>query len=140
MSDIFYSENGEDYRHDELSGAAGAILDDETDLHVGFLFSVWQGICNPRKASSYAPDVLEAMENDAYDEMPEFSDSWPDATVEQRKELADSILWIIDTWADKYHHQPNFGAMSECKERFFKVTKMAEFTDDIEYIEITDAE
>lgn len=135
MTTTYYSENGEEYRHEDLEEAVYAIIEDDADLEVGYVISVWEGKCRFRKASSYAPDVFEDMQNQAYDELPDFADNWPNVTKDQSKELVDSINELIDKWADKYNQQPAFGLMSNCKERFFKITKMAEMASDIEYEE-----
>ena len=98
MSNTYYSENGEEYRHDELGEAICMVLDDCSELEVGSEFSVHEGECNFRKASSYAQDVFEEMQNQAYDELPDFADSWPNVTSEQQRELTEGINQLIDSW------------------------------------------
>lgn len=137
MPNMCYSENGEEYRYEDIEEAIYYTIDDVDSLKVGSEFSVWEGECTTRKASSYASDVLEDMGNQAYDELPDFADDWPNASNEQAKELTEGIAQLIDQWADKYQQQPTFGVVSNCKERFFKITEMAECTDDIKYVEFS---
>lgn len=138
MSNIYYSDNGDEYRHDEIEEAICSVLDDMAEPAEGDEFSVWEGVCNFKKASWYAPDVLEHMSDSACDELPDFADGWPSTSAEQDQELKDAIAKVIDDWADKYKQQPNFGLMSNCKERQYRITKVAEYTSDFEYEEITE--
>lgn len=73
------------------------------------------------KASSFAPDIIERLEERACDEFGEHAGEWPDTKKEWKEELQNLLENLIDEWADKHNLQPSFCSIEKTKEINVKI-------------------
>lgn len=65
----------------------------------------------------FAWRIIEDLQEDAYDEVGEASDSWLDCTTrEQRDELNSRIHKIVREWLKEIHEEPSFYKVLPCHE------------------------
>jgi len=122
-----YSINGEDFHHDSVDEAVEALLELENDREMesrhqsafgassaedkrrlkGRTRQLWEGDAVKRPASEYLPDIVEAMQDRAYDEVGEHSDGW-EFSKEQTTELQEVVAKAVDQWATANNMQPHF--------------------------------
>lgn len=127
MKRIFYSVNNEDFRFHEIEEALEYATDD-TDRSGEII--IYEGQLKTELASHYFRcDPLEYMRDNAFDEVGECCDEWPDITNDQDKELEDMIKAVIDQWATKHELHPRFGLIENVKERTFVELNRSEYFD-----------
>ena len=115
MSDKVYSSNGETFSDFET------VMDDLEGWHdLGEEVTIYEGEKIPfHHASFFSVDtIVEQMQDNAYDRVPEFSESYlEDFTVENKRALQDLIIRFFNDHAK----QPNFYAVVNVKEVKIKV-------------------
>ena len=114
-----YSTDEENFRHESIEEAIEGLeccLDLNAELTAGSLLTIWEGTARKHKASEFIPDMIEQLEEGAYDECGEWTDEWPNSTPDQDHELRDSVKVAVDAWADKYNLQPRFYTVDDPEE------------------------
>lgn len=62
----------------------------------------------------FAENVLEQMQEQAYDEVGECSEGWlSDVTKEAHQELEDQLNAVVDAWLTKHGHTPHFFSVND---------------------------
>jgi hypothetical protein len=102
----YYSSDEEDYSHETPQEAAEALWD-SGEPKAGDVVTVWEGDASPKKASYYVPDVLELMQESAYEDGGDWADTW-DFTKEQKESMQEAIERAVDAWADANDMHPKF--------------------------------
>lgn len=118
--DTVYSTDGEDFLHTELEDAIDDSLDSQ-DVEEGEVITIWSGETSKHRVSDWVPDMMDAIDNAAYDECGEWADGWPSATDEQRQELQTATKKLADEWADKYGQQPGFFTVEDPEEMRIRI-------------------
>ena len=114
MSNLVYSTNGEEFNYDFEEAVERAF--DEFDVKVGDTITIYSGEKVQKKASDFVTYISEAMSEGAYEELPEWCDTWPDSTKEQDSELEAAMRKLVDEWADKHNLQPTFYGVTNTRE------------------------
>ena len=129
-----YSSNEEYYQYEDMHDAILDIYENETTFKVGDVIEIWKGELHKPKASRYVPSFLyETLNENAWENVGEWVDSWPDGTDQQRNELQSMVGAAVDAWADKYNLQPNFGDITNIKS--VKV-RIVQIEPDFDYVAI----
>lgn len=115
MTDIYYSTDEELFNDSELYEAAERVFDHE-GVKIGDVAIVYSGEAIKYNASDFVRDILEDMNERAYDEAGEFASDYPDCNAEQGKELKTAIDYVVDTWANKHKLHPTFWGIKNKKE------------------------
>ena len=122
MSEIkyAYSFNGEEYEgpfdsYDEaLQAAKDANLD---EYHDDRYEVVYIGECIWYKPHVSADNVIEAIQDDAYDQAGDFAINYlDDVTKEHRNKLESLLTGIFNIWAKDYGYKPSFFTVENVKE------------------------
>ena len=115
-----YSFNGEEYEgpfdsYDEaLQAAKDANLDEYHDdrYEVAYI-----GECVWYKPHVDADNVIEAVQDEAYDQAGDFAiDYLDDVTKEHRDKLESLLTGIFNIWAEDYGYKPSFFTVENVKE------------------------
>lgn len=113
-----YSWNGEDFKSGTFDSVKAALADAATDnddehthVHIG-------EVERPSNSQFFpdAGDVIEHMENQAYDYGSEYAVDYPDVSDEAKAELNEQLAALLDTWCQKHGVSPNFYQVSGVKE------------------------
>ena len=121
MSEIYYSTDGETFNDQSIDDAICQIIESDEALNVGDIITVYSGEAVKKKASDYISSTVEDMEQNAYDDMGEYANEWPDLTKDEADELTAIISAAVDEWADKYELQPKFYGIRNQKEIKVKI-------------------
>jgi len=73
--------------------------------------AVWTAKCKPINIHRFFPDgdsVIEDMHERAYEEVGDVAEDWLECTKDQRIELTDGLLGVIDAWMDKHNLHARF--------------------------------
>lgn len=110
-----YSVNNEEFNHNELGDAVEDCYA-STFLEVGETTVIYAADSIGQKASNFIPDIVEYMQEIAYEECGEYVDTWPDATQSQRDNLNRTIGNVVNVWADQNNLKPKFYKVENIKE------------------------
>lgn len=112
-----YSWNGEDFKSgtfdrvkDALADAAADNDDEHAHVHIG-------KVERPSNSQFFpdAGDVMDHMENQAYDYGGEYAVDYLDVSDEAKAELNEQLSALLDAWCKKHEVSPNFYQVTSVK-------------------------
>jgi len=129
MTETYYSTDNELFNYDNLRDAAEYAFD-YPSVKVGDIATIFAGEAVRFSASCFIRDIVDEMNELAYESAGEIAEGYPVCTEEQSKELMASVSNAVDAWADKHNIQPTFYSVSNVKTIKVKFTfKPPEFFD-----------
>jgi len=113
--DIFYSSDGEDYKHAEIDDAIEEAFELMGD---GDEAVIYKASAMLKKGSAFFnPDLFEILRKEAYNESGEFSEGWlDDTTSDKEKELLKLLKGTIDKFLQESNLEPYFFTVSGVEE------------------------
>jgi len=126
MSEIYYSSNEELFNDDDWRDSADRVFDD-VDAKVGDIRTIYSGEAIKYAASDFTLDYIEQMGEQAYDNVGESAQDFPDCTPDQEKELIESIKKVIDAWASNHGLHPRFWGIKNQKPLRVKLVADGEY-------------
>ena len=105
---IYYSYDEETFNYDSVDEAVEAFIEHDDSIKVGDIISVQSGESVIIDVRGYVPDIMEHISESSYDDMGEFSDSFPDASVEVMKEIQKEVEDLVAKLFDKHDLNPAF--------------------------------
>ena len=122
MSEIkyAYSFNGEEYEgpFDSYDEALQAAKDENLDEYHDDRYEVaYIGECVWYKPHVSADNVIEAVQDDAYEQAGVFASHYLDDVTEEHRNMLESLLTgIFNIWAKDYGYKPAFFTVENVKE------------------------
>lgn len=113
-----YSWNGEDFRSGTF-GSLGAALCSAAADNDGEHTHVYIGKAQRPINSQFFPnaeDVIEHIENQAYDYGGEFAEDYMDVSSEANEDLNNQLHALLDSWCKKHGLHPDFYQVYSVKE------------------------
>jgi len=126
MPDLVYSENGESFNSGEFHDVAEQALDsvggnvgDEAEVYCGEKVTIKAS----RYLDCYGDDILEYLNEQAYEELGEHAEGWLNNTPQDiTDELSRMIQIAVDAWAGMHGLQPEFGKVKNVRGITVKLT------------------
>lgn len=101
-----YSINEEDFDYTCIEDAADYVWNN-WDVEIGSVATVFEGDSAPTRAPNFVPSMSDLMEERAYEEHGEYSESW-EFDKEDGESLQEAVEAVVDKWAKEHHMQPRF--------------------------------
>lgn len=107
-----YNDNVEMWMHDEFDTIEGCIEDakENYDVEVGDTIAVGEVV--PYEVQVWADDILEKLEQQAYEECGEAAEDWNTFSYkkdrEKLDELSNQLTEVVKAWLKKYNRIPDF--------------------------------
>jgi hypothetical protein len=128
MTEPCYSYDEESFHCDmetPLEDAVNAFLESWEGCEENFEgeteVEVFEGETIPHKISEFIPPLAEYIEDSAYGENDEASESWCEKIKERKAEIQELVKNALDKWADENNMQPNFYGVENVKSLMVKI-------------------
>lgn len=110
-----YSHNEEDYSFSDLDECAESAFNDNTELKVGDIITIYEGEAIKPSASEFLPQIGDLILEQASDEMGEYAESW-EFSNEDDQSLQEALSKAVDEWAESTGNQPLFYRVTDVKQ------------------------
>jgi len=122
VTDKVYSSNNEEFNCSEMSDAIDCLY--QGDEKLGDIVTIYEGEVFSPNASGYLPDILTAMEEQAYDDCGDFATDWPDLSDTETKEFNEKVGQVVNELFKKFKQTPEFGTVTNVKTLTLKLTDL----------------
>ncbi len=103
-----YSLNGESF-YGEYETKEGAVEQGKEEALEEGQNEIFIGICEEYIPSISAWQVIDSIQEDAYDKLGEFSQGYlDDVSNEHREELQDKLNQVLSKWIEEHNYIPDF--------------------------------
>lgn len=120
--ELIYSLDEEHFCYDTLEEAAADKWWNEynDDEGQGEEVQLFYGIKGPENASHYLGNILDQMQENAFQEAGDYSDGWLEG--KEGLELVELLKKTIDDWATANNQHPNFFSVTNVKSVWIRYT------------------
>lgn len=112
--DKCYSCNEDEYYHTSIEDAVEDLWNGG-QYEIGEVATIWEGDPDLKTASHFTPNMAEYLQERAYDELGEVTDSW-EFSEKEDKSLQNAVNKAVDDWATANNMQPKFYSVENVRE------------------------